>query len=253
MTKKILILLVVVISIITIGAKESKQAKNQKKYAVKSRFLYSDDEGRTYKSSRKEFKVGKSVYMKLYIEITETEKGKAKETVGFWGRILAGAAAGVGVGAGAGSAAGTVTIPVIGSIAGGIVGAVGGGIIGGVAGGFSHFYTKPDLDFVNCELIIPNVTHVDAKYLDGTTITPKLDTFLNTTTYPIKITIGENSPAKAIDVDEENKSVGVIADNTQSFILEFMPNDEGYISIKLIFDDNIGEQYDKQNTVKFVK
>ena len=138
-------------------------------------------------------------------------------------------------GAAAGAGLGTV-IPVIGNIVGGIV----GGIIGGVAVISSYFFTNQPLDFVNCELIIPNITSVDAKYYDGTIITPLVDEFDGITTYPIKIGISDKKSEDITNLE-------------WSFTFQFIPNKESEISMKLIFDDNIAEQYDRINTIKFVK
>lgn len=179
MQKKILfILLIAVISMVTMGAdKESKkQAKNQKIYEVKSTFFYSDDGGITYGDSKKEFKVGERVYMKLDIDITE-KKGEGRNLFFFIG-------GGAAVGAGAGAVAGSF-IPVLGNI----IGAIGGATAGGIVGTVSYFTTKPNLDVVECKLQIPNITSVDARYFDGIPITPIVDEFFGITTYPIKIKI----------------------------------------------------------------
>lgn len=42
-------------------------------------------------------------------------------------------------------------------------------------------------------------------------------------------------------------------DITNSFLFQFIPNKESEISMRLIFDDNIAEQYDRMNTLIFVK
>ena len=224
MTKKILILLVVVISIITIGAKESKQEKNQKSYTIQSRFFYSDDAGITYGDNKKEFKVGETIYMKVDIEVYEKSKN-------FWMYLWLGASGGAGTGFVAGS-----FIPVIGNI----VGAVGGTLIGAVGGTVLYFFNSPSLDFVECELIIPNITSVDAKYYDGTVISPLIDELAGITTYPLKIGIS----------DEKSED---ITNLEWSFTFQFIPNKESEISVRLIFDDNIPQQYDKMSTIIFVK
>lgn len=180
MKKKILfILLIGIVSLISIQCskdkKEKKQEKNQKNYEVKSQFFYSDDAGKTYGDSRKEFKVGETVYMKINIEAIFKK----------------------------------------------------------------DFIFSRSLDFVSCELIIPNITSVDAKYYDGTVITPFTDEISGATTYPLKIGISKNSK------DDSKQE--------WSFTFQFIPNKESEISIRLIFDDNIAEQYDRMNTIKFVK
>lgn len=176
MTKKILfILLIGIVSILSIQcSKESKQAKNQKSYEAKSQFYYSDDAGRTYGNSRKEFKVGETVYMRINIEVSKKKR------------------------------------------------------------------FAPSLDFVECQLILPNITSVDAKYYDGTVITPFIDEFSGITTYPLKIGISDKKSEDITNLE-------------WSFTFQFIPNKESEISMKLIFDDNIAEQYDRINTIKFVK
>ena len=115
-----------------------------------------------------------------------------------------------------------------------------GGIIGGVAVVSSYFFTNQSLDFVNCDLIIPNITSVDAKYYDGTVITPLIDEVAGITTYPLKIGISDK---KSEDITKLE----------WSFTFQFIPNKASEISVKLIFDDNIAEQYDRMNTIRFVK
>lgn len=253
MTKKILILLVVVISIITIGAKESKQAKNQRKHQAKNQksyetrasFYYSDDGGKTYTSGRKEFKVGETVYMKVVIEITEK---KPANTVAYIG---GGSGLGAGVGAAAGAAAtvagaGAATGAAAGAAAGAPFGplllatSAGGAVVGALVGLGLYFFAKPSLDFVECELTIPNITSVDAKYYDGIVITPLKDEVNGITTYPLKIKISD-------------KKIENIKNSEEYFTFQFIPNKESEITTTLIFDDNIAEGYDKINTIKFVK
>lgn len=230
MTKKILfILLISIISIFSIQcSKESKQAKNQKNYTVQSHFFYSSDAGETYGDSIKEFKVGKTVYMKVDIEVYN-KKSTVFSIAGILGGVMTGAAAGAGLGT-------VIPIPVINNIVGGVV----GGIIGGVAVISSYFFTSQSLDFVECKLIIPNITSVDAKYYDGTIITPLVDEFDGITTYPIKIGISDKKSEDITNLE-------------WSFTFQFIPNKESEISMRLIFDDNIAEQYDRMNTIKFVK
>lgn len=145
----------------------------------------------------------------------------------------------------------TIPFPVVGSI----LGAVGGGIVGTIfavialviAGGalgagssiVKDELTKPSLDSINGELIIPNITSVDAKYYDGGNITPLVDEVTGITTYPLTIGISDK------------KSEGIKDD--KYFLFQFIPNRESEISVKLIFDDNIAERYDRMNTIKFVK
>lgn len=229
MTKKILIILFIgIVGILSIQcSKESKQAKNQKSYEVKSQFFYSDDAGRTYGNSRREFKVGETVYMKLNIEVYEK---KPKNFLGYVG-------AGIASGAGAGFVAGSliplqpITIP---------IGVVVGVLVGGASGVGAFFLTKPpSLDFVNCDLIIPNITSVDARSIGGGRIHPLPNEVAGITTYPIKV-----------GISEKNKDASTIE---WSFLFQFIPNKESEISMDLIFDDNIAEQYDRMDTIIFVK
>lgn len=170
----IFILFLGIIGIISIQCSEdSKQAKNKKDYEVKSSFLYSNDDGKTY-DSRTDFKVGETVYMKAYIQVYKKNR------------------------------------------------------------------FAPSLDFVNCELIIPNITSVDAKYYEGTFTTPLIDKEAGITTYPLKIGIADKKSEDINDIEN-------------SFTFQFIPKKESEISIILIFDDNISRRYDKINTIKFVK
>lgn len=233
MTKKILFILFIgIVSILSIQcSKESRQIKNQKSYEVKSTFFYSDDAGRTYGNNRKEFKVGETVYMKMVIQINN-KKEKSN-----WIFIF------IIIGAIIGGVICTIPFPVVGSI----LGAVGGGIVGTIfaviclviAGGGlgavssiikDELTTKP-LD-INGELIIPNITSVDANYIRGGRITPLPDELNGITTYPISM-----------------------RDSTPEWIFEFqfIPNKESQIPVTLTFDDNIAEQYDKMDTIIFVK
>lgn len=245
MTKKILILLVVVISIITIGAKESKQAKNQKSYETRASFYYSDDGGKTYTSGRKEFKVGETVYMKVVIEITEKKPANTVAYIGGGSGLgagvgaVAGAAATVaGVGAATGAAAGAATGAPFGPLL--LATSAGGAVVGALVGLGLYFFAKPSLDFVECKLKIPNITSVDAKYYDGTVITPLKDEANGITTYPLKIKISD-------------KKIENLKNSEEYFTFQFIPNKESEISVKLIFDDNIAEGYDRMNTIRFVK
>ena len=229
MTKKILfILLIGIVSIFSIQcSKEKRQARNQKSYEVKSQFFYSDDAGRTYGNSRREFKVGETVYMKLNIEVYE------KKPKNFLGYVGGGVAAGAGTGFVAGS---LIPIPVVTSVIGAVIGA----LVGGASGVGAFFITKPpSLDFVNCELIIPNITSVDARNIGGGRINPLPDEVAGITTYPIKV-----------GISEKNKDASTIE---WSFLFQFIPNRESEISMELIFDDNIAEQYDRMDTLIFVK
>lgn len=219
-------------------SKEPENIRNQKAYEVKSKFYYSDDAGKTYGDSRKEFKVGETVYMKMNVEVQE----KKEKSNWIWVFIIIGGVLGAIVG--------TIPFPVVGSLIGALAGgtatiiifAVGsliGASIGAGASLAKDELTKPKLDFINCELIIPNITAVDSKYYDGTVITPLKDDMMNITTYPIKIGISK-------DVEDNSNQ-------EYSFVFQFIPNAESEIPIKLIFDDNIAEQYDKISTIKFIK
>lgn len=235
MTKKILFILFIgIISVLSIQcSKESRQARNQKSYEVKSTFFYSDDAGRTYGNSRKEFKVGETVYMKMVIQINN-KKEKSN-----WIFVF------IIIGAIIGGVICTIPFPVVGSI----LGAVGGGITGAIfavialviAGGAlgagssivkDELTTKP-LE-INGELIIPNITSVDARHIggDGDEITPLKDELNGITTYPISMR--DSTPE-------------------WTFEFQFIPNKESEISVRLIFDNNIAKQYDRMNTIIFVK
>ena len=220
------------ISNIKDGFEERKQAKNQKFYEVKTQFAYSDDAGKTYGNTRKEFKVGETVYMRLIIEIKEK-----KEEAGIIAYIGGGAASGAAAGAGVGTAAGAAAA-VVGAIPGAAIGGAIGGAVGGVAGGVAYFSSKSSLDFIDGEIIIPNITSVDARYYDGNRITPRTDEISGAIIYPINI-------RTSLEEDELKEQ--------QYWIVQFIPNKESEISIELKFDDNIAEQYDRMNTIKFVK
>lgn len=243
MTKKILfILFICIVSILSIQcSKESKQAKNQKSYEVKSKFYYRDDD--KYTENKVEFKVGETVYMSVNIEINE-KKEKSNWVFVFVivgaiiGAIIAGAISfgtlsltGAGIGAAVAAFIAKIGIPIFIAISS----IIGGGI--GVGSSIAKDELTPSLNFVECELIIPNITSVDARYLKGGNITPLIDEVAGITTYPMKIGI---SYEKSEDI-------------TNSFLFQFIPNKESEISMRLIFDDNIAEQYDRMNTLIFVK
>ena len=87
---------------------------------------------------------------------------------------------------------------------------------------------------VKVTLTIPKVKHVDAKYMDGQIITPKYDATKNVTTYTFTALA-----SKEAKVEEA--------------VFEFIPNDVGSITMKLVYDDNVEASYDRQSTLKFVK
>ena len=116
---------------------------------------------------------------------------------------------------------------------------IGGTILGFIAravGGVVFFVKKTDLDFVSGELVIPNITSVDARYLDGTKITPFTDEKSGATTFPFQIPISLE--------EKEQKDF---------LIFQFIAKKESEISVDLKFDDNIAEKYNKIETIKFVK
>ena len=253
------------VEIVNDSKEKKKEAKNQKNYEVKTKFTYSDDGGKTYGDNKIEFKVGETVYMRLSIEVKEK-----KEEVGIIAYIGGGAASGAAAGAAGGAAIGASVGPAAGATVGGtvaaaatagpgavpgaaagaaagaavgaptgaVIGGAIGGLAGGVAGGVAYFVKKTDLDFVSCELIIPNITSVDARYINGTKITSLKDEISGVTTYPFQIPI-------SLEEKEVKKQ--------ESLIFQFIPNKESEISVDLIFDDNIAEQYDRVNTIIFVK
>ncbi len=81
------------------------------------------------------------------------------------------------------------------------------------------------------ELCIPNIQSVDAYYLKGQKITPKVDEVNEMTTYPFEITTNEE----------------------WTFFFEFVPNSEGNLDMELTFDDSIPARYDMTNTIKMVE
>ncbi len=145
--------------------------------------------------------------------------------------ILAGAILG---GATKAIATGVVAVAVKAVIA--IFTLIAGGALGGGVGIAKDELTK--LHFISGELIIPNITSVDARYINGTKITSLKDEISGVTTYPFQIPI-------SLEEKELKKQ--------ESLIFQFIPNKESEISVDLIFDDNIAEQYDRVNTIIFVK
>ncbi len=81
------------------------------------------------------------------------------------------------------------------------------------------------------ELSIPNIQSVDAYYLKGQKITPKVDEVNGVTTYPFEITTNEE----------------------WLFFFEFVPNSAGNLDMELTFDDTIPARYDMTNTIKMVE
>lgn len=86
---------------------------------------------------------------------------------------------------------------------------------------------------VKVVLSIPNVEHVDAKYMDGQVITPNFDAVNNVTTYEFTA----NASREA---------------NESECVLQFMPNAAGSVTMTLIYDDNVDSSYDIQSTLEFV-
>ena len=97
-------------------------------------------------------------------------------------------------------------------------------------------FSRSSLDFIDGEIIIPNITSVDAKYYEGTKITPFTDEKSGATTFPFQIPISLE--------EKEQKDF---------LIFQFIAKKESEISIELKFDDNIAEKYNKIETIKFVK
>ncbi len=87
---------------------------------------------------------------------------------------------------------------------------------------------------VKAVLSIPNVKNVDAKYMDGQVITPNFDSVNNVTTYEFTA----NASKKA---------------NEQECVFQFVPNEVGSVTMKLVYDDKIESSYDIQSTLEFVK
>jgi hypothetical protein len=86
---------------------------------------------------------------------------------------------------------------------------------------------------IGVDLIIPKITAVDAKYFDGQTITPEVDTINQITTYPFVVE-ASNDPA------------------IWRFVFNYIPNSSSDVTIKVIYDSKIDSIHDKQNTVSFV-
>ena len=274
MQKKILfILLIGIVSILSIQcSKESKQAKNQKSYAVKSQFYYSDSPEQPYRNkSIKEFKVGEKVYMKLDIEITEKKEKYNWLFISIIIGIVIGAIVGIitcivfpPAAPATGSTAAVVAtgmaiitthvgIPIF--IA--ITSLIGGGI-GAGSNIAKDELTKPNLDFVECKLEIPKITHVDVKPVGDRQKerkTPTMDVVSDITTYTMRIKLDDNIvPAKDYGINIESQGVAKGQGYNQwSWEFIFIPNAESGISMELIFDDNIAEEYDRVNTLIFVK
>lgn len=203
MKKKIFILLVVVISIITIGAtkEEKKQAKNRKIYEAKTHFYFSNNGGRAYSDEIREFKVGDTVLMKVNIEIRKRENIFMK-----------------------------------------------------VAN-----FLKPSLEFVNCKIIIPYVTPIDVKFTDRPNPEKsviKVDEINGIMTCEAKIGVTTTKKEKKVKSTKENESGNYqevdekkIADAENyewTIAARFIPNQKTDITIRIIFDDNIDEAWDKE-------
>lgn len=153
------------------------------------------------------------------------------------GAVATVAGAGAATGAAAGAAAGAPFGPLL------LATSAGGAVVGALVGLGLYFFAKPSLDFVECELTIPNITSVDAKYYDGSKsggITPSTDEVSGIIAYPLQIKISD-------------KKIENLKNSEEYFTFQFIPNKESEITTTLIFDDNIAEGYDKINTIKFVK
>ena len=226
MRNKILFLILIIfISITSIQC-----SKKEDFYNVKTTFRYSSDAGKSYSDSRTEFKVGETVYMQMNVNIDE-KKEKSNWWITF---IIVGAFIGLIIGvlflnpitALIGTFAGAATSIIIVLILGLL-----GSLLGIGANATKEELQKPNINYIEAELEIPNIQSVDAKYVRGSAITPRISQ--DTTIYPIRIPI----------------------DNDDDWFIQirYIPNEESEIQMKLIFDDNIPQHYDMINTIRFVK
>lgn len=87
---------------------------------------------------------------------------------------------------------------------------------------------------VKVVLSIPNVKNVDAKYMDGQVITPNFDPVNNVTTYEFTANASKEA-------------------SEQECVIQFIPNDVGSVTMKLVYDDNVDSSYDIQSTLVFVE
>ena len=87
---------------------------------------------------------------------------------------------------------------------------------------------------VKVVLSIPNVKNVDAKYMDGQVITPNFDAIHNVTTYEFTANAAKEA-------------------NESEYVIQFVPNAPGSVTMKLIYDDNVDSSYDIQSTLEFVE
>lgn len=226
MRNKILFLILIIfISITSIQC-----SKKEDFYNVKTTFRYSSDAGKSYSDSRTEFKVGETVYMQMNVNIEE-KKEKSNWRIIF---IIVGAFIGLIIGvlflnpitALIGTSVGAVISIIIVVILGFL-----GSLLGIGANAAKEELQKPNINYIEAELEIPNIQSVDAKYVRGSAITPRISQ--DTTIYPIRIPI----------------------DNDDDWFIQirYIPNEESEIQMKLIFDDNIPQHYDMINTIRFVK
>ena len=226
MRNKILFLILIIfISITSIQC-----SKKEDFYNVKTTFRYSSDAGKSYSDSRTEFKVGETVYMQMNVNIEE-KKEKSNWRIIF---IIVGAFIGLIIGvlflnpitALIGTSVGAVISIIIVLILGLL-----GSLLGIGANAAKEELQKPNINYIEAELEIPNIQSVDAKYVRGSAITPRISQ--DTTIYPIRIPI----------------------DNDDDWFIQirYIPNEESEIQMKLIFDDNIPQHYDMINTIRFVK
>lgn len=83
-------------------------------------------------------------------------------------------------------------------------------------------------------LSIPNVSNVDAKYMDGQVITPNFDAVNNVTTYEFTANASKDP-------------------SEYECVVQFKPNAVGSVTMTLVYDDNLDSSYDLQSTLEFVE
>lgn len=93
--------------------------------------------------------------------------------------------------------------------------------------------TSKDVSEVDALLTIPKIQNVGANYLDGPIIPSENDNINQLTKYSFKLAASESS-------------------TTRTLVFQFIPQQEGNITITLIFGDILNSSYDVQKTVIFV-
>ena len=157
--------MVVALLLCAVGVTACSSPFGKVEYKAKTSFFYSNDKGRTYGDSTKEYAVGETVYMKVMFEVV-SNKNKSSQ--------------------------------------------------------------------IKAVLTIPNIESVDAKYMDGQDIDPSSDPIKNVTTYEFTtIASKKSTPTECV--------------------IQFKPNSVGSIRMTLVYDDNVDDLYNLQNTLEFVE